>query len=96
MLYLAILDSLNESDIDGSGEVADDSETDPVTDIKSDTDSDIVDSQFDGDIEWRNSPSPVAVDHFTELTDLNHHLSLMLWLPVSEVVTNNNGSQQHT
>ncbi len=54
---------LNESDIDGSdrtggsGEVAEDSETDSVSDNKSDTDK--VYSYFDGDIviEWRNSPS---------------------------------------
>ena len=54
---------LNESDIDGSdrtdgyGEIAEDSETYSVTDSKSDTDSDKVYSYFDGDIEWRNSPS---------------------------------------
>ena len=53
-MYFAILNSLNESDIDesdGSGEVTKDSETDSVADSKSDTDSDKVYSYFDGDIE---------------------------------------------
>ena len=75
-LDFAILNIFNESDIDGSdgsGEVTEDSETDSVTDSKYDTDSDKVYSYFDGDIEWRNSPSCsrsfYRVDGFE-----NHHL----------------------
>ena len=45
------VNSLNEIDIDGSDGSGEDSEANSVTDNKSDTDSDEVDSHFVGDIE---------------------------------------------